>query len=165
MATAVYPGSFDVVHRGHLDVIERASRLFEQVIVAVAPNRQKAPLFTTEERVELLRKTCQTFSNVEVDSFSGLLVNYARATGAVAIIRGLRAVSDFEYELQMAQMNRRLAPEINTVFLMTTTENSYLSSSIVREIATLGGDVSGLVPPVVEECLHTKLSQSTAGEE
>lgn len=162
MAIAVYPGSFDPVTSGHLDIIERAGHIFEKVIVAVAPNAQKKPLFTIQERLNLLKKVCQPFSHVAVDSFSGLLVNYALANGATAIVKGLRAVSDFEFELQMAQMNRRLAPEVHTVFLMTTTEHSFLSSSIVKEIARLGGSVTGLVPDVVEEFLVRKLHTDTA---
>lgn len=162
MTTAVYPGSFDPVTSGHLDIIERAAHLFDKVIVAVAPNTQKNPLFTTQERLSLLRKVCESFSNVSVDFFSGLLVNYALAHGARAIVKGLRAVSDFEFELQMAQMNRRLAPEVHTVFMMTTTEHSYLSSSIVKEIAALGGSVKGLVPGVVEDFLIKKLQTEIA---
>ncbi|MCC6485114.1 MAG: pantetheine-phosphate adenylyltransferase [Armatimonadetes bacterium] len=162
MTTAVYPGSFDPVTSGHLDIIERAAHLFDKVIVAVAPNTQKNPLFTTQERLSLLRKVCESFSNVSVDCFSGLLVNYALAHGARAIVKGLRAVSDFEFELQMAQMNRRLAPEVHTVFMMTTTEHSYLSSSIVKEIAALGGSVKGLVPGVVEDFLIKKLQTEIA---
>ncbi len=163
MTTAIYPGSFDPVTTGHLDVIERASDLFNRVIVAVAPNNQKQSLFSTEERVEMLQKVCTSFTNIEVDFFTGLLVNYARAKNATAIIKGLRAVSDFEFELQMAQMNRKLAPEIHTVFLMTTTEHSYLSSSIVKEVAMLGGDVSGLVPKAVESFLKLKFASNLTG--
>jgi len=158
MAVAIYPGSFDPVTSGHLDIIERADRIFDRVIVAVAPNTQKQPLFTADERLEMLRAVCHGYQTVEVDSFSGLLVNYAHSRGASVIIKGLRAVSDFEFELQMAQMNRHLAQDINTVFLMTTTEHSYLSSSIVKEIARLGGDVKGLVPGVVEVYLKGKLN-------
>ncbi len=158
MSVAVYPGSFDPVTGGHLDIVERACDLFDKVIVAVAPNPQKNTLFTTGERIQMLRDVCSSIPNLEVDSFSGLLVHYARSRGAAAIIKGLRAVSDFEYELQMAQMNRHLAPELHTVFLMTTTEHSYLSSSIVKEICRLGGDVSGLVPPVVEARLRSKFA-------
>lgn len=156
MSTAIYPGSFDPVTSGHLDVIERARQVFGKVIVSVAPNERKETLFTTDERVEMLREVCRGFSNVEVDSFSGLLVNYALTNKATVIVRGLRAVSDFELELQMAQMNRCLTPDINTVFLMTTTEHSFLSSSIVKEVARLGGSVTGMVPPVVETYLERK---------
>ncbi len=163
MALAIYPGSFDPVTSGHVDVIERARHVFDRVIVSVAPNIRKEGLFTTEERVEMLREVCREFSGVEVDSFSGLLVNYAVTHGANVIVRGLRAVSDFELELQMAQMNRSLAPDIHTVFLMTTTEHSFLSSSIVREVARLGGDVSGMVPPVVEKYFARKFQTNDLG--
>lgn len=162
MAVAIYPGSFDPVTSGHLDVIERAAHLFDEVIVAVAPNLQKQNLFTNDERLEMLRQVCADFPNISVDSFSGLLVNYAGARGARCIIKGLRAVSDFEYELQMAQLNRRLAPDIHTVFLMTTTEHSFLSSSIVKEIARLGGDIRGLVPPAVEPYLESRFGPIAA---
>lgn len=165
MAVAIYPGSFDPVTSGHLDIIERASCLFDKLVVAVAPNSTKQPMFSTEERLEMLSEVCSKFSNIQVDCFSGLLVNYAREHGATAIVKGLRAVSDFEFELQMAQMNRRLAPEVHTVFLMTTTEHSFLSSSIVKEIARLGGDISGLVPPLVEQRLRSKLAPEYAGRE
>jgi len=158
LTKVVYPGSFDPVTSGHMDVIERASELFSSVIVAVAPNSEKEPLFSSEERVTLLEEVCQSFSNVSVDSFSGLLVNYAHEKGATAVVKGLRAVSDFEFELQQAQMNRRLAPDIHTVFLMTTTEHSFLSSSIVKEIARLGGSITGLVPAIVEDTLRSRLT-------
>lgn len=165
MAVAIYPGSFDPVTTGHVDIIERASCLFDKLVVAVAPNSNKQPMFSTEERLEMLSEVCAKISNIQVDSFSGLLVNYAREHGAAAIVKGLRAVSDFEFELQMAQMNRRLAPEVHTVFLMTTTEHSFLSSSIVKEIARLGGDISGLVPPLAEQRLRSKLAPEYPGRE
>jgi len=155
---AIVPGSFDPVTNGHLDIIERAARLFPRVHVAVAVNSSKSPLFTCEERVAMLRETCRHLPNVTVGSFEGLLVEYAEKAGAVAIVRGLRAVSDFEYELQMAHTNRCLSSRIETVFIPTRTEYSFLSSSIVREIARLGGSVEGLVPEGVRQLLRAKFS-------
>jgi pantetheine-phosphate adenylyltransferase len=146
---AIYPGSFDPPTLGHLDVIERAVRLFDHLVVAVGVNSAKRPLLSEEERLEALRMTVAHLSSVEVDSFSGLLVEYAHARGAKSIVRGLRATADFEYEFQMAMVNRRLSDTVDTVFLMTKWEYSYLSSSIVREVALLGGDYSGMVPPSV----------------
>ena len=157
MARALVPGSFDPVTNGHLDIIARAAGMFETVLVAVARNASKTPLFTIEERLEMIAAVCAPFSNVEVDSFEGLLVNYALERGASVIVRGLRAVSDFEYELQMALMNRRLSNAVETVFMMPEAEYSYLSSSIVKEIARLGGSVKGLVPESVEERLRSKI--------
>jgi pantetheine-phosphate adenylyltransferase len=151
---AVYPGSFDPPTLGHLDVIERASRLFDQLIVAVGMNSGKQPLLTLEERLEALRACTQHLGNVEVDSFSGLLIEYALSRGAKSVVRGLRATSDFEYEFQMAMVNRRLSEEVDTMFLMTKWEYSYLSSSIVREVALLGGDTSTMVPPAVVEVMR-----------
>ena len=158
MTKALVPGSFDPVTNGHLDIITRASRMFDSVLVAVARNYSKSPLFTLDERLELLRTSCAHLPNVQADAFEGLLVQYAEDNGASVIVKGLRAVSDFEYELQMAHMNRRLAPEIETVFLMTGAEYSYLSSRIVKEIARLGGSVEGLVPNHVEERLRQKIA-------
>lgn len=154
---AVCPGSFDPVTCGHIDVIERAARLFGEVIVAVAPNTSKEPLFSVEERIEMLRDATSHLENVSIDAFQGLLVDYVLSRGARAVVKGLRAVSDFEFELQMALMNRNLAPEVETVFMMTGAEYSYLSSSIVKEIAALGGTVKGLVPESVERRLEKKL--------
>ncbi len=154
---AVCPGSFDPVTSGHIDVIERAARVFGQVIVAVAPNLTKEPLFTVQERIEMLREATSHLPNVQVDAFQGLLVDYVRRQGATVIVKGLRAVSDFEFEFQMALMNRNQAPEVETVFMMTGAEYSYLSSSIVREIAALGGSVEGLVPEAVGRRLIDKL--------
>ncbi|MCL6482043.1 MAG: pantetheine-phosphate adenylyltransferase [Firmicutes bacterium] len=154
---AIYPGSFDPVTNGHLDLIERAAQLFERLIVAVLQNDGKEPLFTTAERIEMLREATRGWPNVEVDMFGGLLVEYARQKQARVIIRGIRAVSDYEYELQMALMNRKLAPEIETVFLLPAEAYSYLSSRLVKEIARLGGSVHGLVPPIVEQRLRVKV--------
>lgn len=153
---AIYPGSFDPVTNGHLDVIERASRLFSRLIVAVLRNDGKRPLFSLEERLEMLRESLKHLGNVEVDSFDGLLVDYATRRGATVIVRGIRAISDYEYELQMALMNRRLRPQIETVFLMAGEAYSFISSRLVKEVASLGGDISGLVPPVVQQKLKTK---------
>jgi len=156
MFDAIVPGSFDPPTCGHVDIIERASRLFTKVNVAVAANGAKAPLFSTEERVKMLREACAHLPNVTVGSFDGLLVEYAAVNGALAIVRGLRAVSDFEYELQMAHTNRCLSGDIETVFVPTKTEYSFLSSSIVKEIARLGGSVEGLVPDGVRRRLNER---------
>ncbi len=154
---AIYPGSFDPPTYGHLDVLERASKLFERIIVAIGVNREKEGFLNTEERMEALRATTAQYANVEVDSFDGLLVHYAQSKGAKAVVRGLRATSDFEYEFQIAMANRRLNPDIETIFLMTKWEHSYLSSSIVREVATLGGDYTAFVPPEVAGIIERKL--------
>ena len=146
---AICPGSFDPVTNGHLDIIERAAKVFGKVIIAVSPNPLKAALFTVEERIEMLREVCSKWPNVEVDSFTGLLVKYAKSRGANVIVKGLRAVSDFEVEFQMALMNRQQEPSIETIFMMTGAEYSYLSSSIVKEVASLGGSVEGLIPEAV----------------
>ncbi len=158
MSTVIYPGTFDPITNGHVDIIERAAGLFDHVIVAIAHNIQKTPLFSIEERTQMILTATQHLSNVEVDSFGGLLVEYARRKGARAIIRGLRAVSDFEYEFQMALMNRSLAPEVVTVFLMPNERYTYLNSSIVKEVARCGGDISAFVPSFV----HTKLKERFA---
>jgi pantetheine-phosphate adenylyltransferase len=155
--TAIYPGSFDPVTNGHLDLIERGTKIFDRLIVGVLRNLEKDPLFTLVERLEMLRETTRLWPNVEVDVFDGLLVDYARQRGARVILRGIRAVSDYEYELQMALMNRKLEPQIETVFMMPAEAYSYLSSRLVREIARLGGSLQGLVPPVVEQRLRTKV--------
>ena len=159
MAKAVYPGSFDPVTNGHFDVIERAAELFQEVVVAVAVNSVKAPLFTSEERVEMLRDVCAHLSNVRVSAFSGLLVEFAAQQGASVVVKGLRAVSDFEYELQQALMNRIIENGVETVFFMTTPENLFLSSSMVKEIARLGGDVSRFVPAQVRARLEQKFRE------
>lgn len=160
----IYPGTFDPPTLGHLDVVERATRMFDEVIVAVGVNSGKSPLLTVDQRKESLRRSVGPIPNVWVDSFDGLLVDYARRQNATAIIRGLRATADFEYEFQMAMVNRRLEAEIESVFLMTNWEYSYLSSSIVREVALLGGDVSGMVSPAVAEIIAAALSARSAGE-
>jgi pantetheine-phosphate adenylyltransferase len=149
MKRAVYPGSFDPVTNGHLDIIERAAVLFDEVIVAVARNREKSALFSVDERVEMLREVVQPLVNVRVDAFDGLTVRYTKAQGAQVIIRGLRVLSDFENEMMMALMNRKQEPGVDTLFLMTSTDNAFLSSSAVKELASLGGDISALVPPEV----------------
>jgi pantetheine-phosphate adenylyltransferase len=156
---AIYPGSFDPVTNGHLDVIERARRLFDEVIVAVAHNDQKNPLFSLEERLDLLRATIGKLKNVEIAPLDGLLVDFAVARKATAIIRGLRAISDFEFEFQMALMNRKLNPGVETIFLMPKEEYTYLSSRIVKEIARLGGDVKAFVPPRVAKTLIGKMTK------
>jgi pantetheine-phosphate adenylyltransferase len=154
---AIYPGSFDPVTNGHLDLIERGAKIFDRLVVAVLRNLDKEPLFSTPERVEMLREVIHPWNNVEVDVFDGLLVEYARQRQAQVILRGIRAISDYEYELQMALMNRKLQPQIETVFMMPAEAYSYLSSRLVREIARHGGPVQGLVPPVVEQRLKAKV--------
>jgi pantetheine-phosphate adenylyltransferase len=158
MSVAVYPGSFDPITNGHLDIVERAATVFDTVIVAVLANPKKAPLLTVEERIEVIRAALAAHDvpdeRVEVDSFDGLTVEFARSRGASAVVRGLRAISDFETEMQLAHNNRVLAPRIDTVFFMTSAANSYVSSSLVKEIASFGGDVSGMVPPAAREALE-----------
>jgi pantetheine-phosphate adenylyltransferase len=158
MRRAIYPGSFDPVTNGHLDIIERARKLFDEVVVAVAHNDEKQPLFSLEDRLDLLRETAGEIDNVRIAEFEGLLVEFARKEEAGAVIRGLRAVSDFEFEFQMALMNRKLDVAVETIFLMPKEEYTYLSSRIVKEIARLGGDVSGFVPACVAKALRTKFS-------
>jgi pantetheine-phosphate adenylyltransferase len=153
---AIYPGSFDPLTNGHIDIIQRGSRLFNRIVVGVLKNLEKAPLFTVPERVDIAREVFRAWPNVEVDTFDGLLVDYARAKRANVIVRGLRAVSDFEYELQMALMNRRLRPEVETVFMMPAEPYTYVSSRLVKEVVALGGSVHGLVPQIVEDRLREK---------
>jgi pantetheine-phosphate adenylyltransferase len=163
MRRVIYPGTFDPITNGHLDIIERATTLFDLVTIGVTTNPAKNPLFAVEERVELIRQVSQDFKNVEVDSFSGLLVDYAKRLNACAIIRGLRAISDFEYEFQMALVNRKISEGIVTVFLMPNEKYTYLNSTIVKELATFGGDISRFVPPLVEAKVKQKLARNPAG--
>lgn len=156
MIKAVYPGSFDPVTYGHLDIIERASKVVDEVIVAVLVNSSKKPLFTIEERVGMLRETTKEFSNVKIETFQGLTVDFAKRVGAKVMVRGLRAVSDFESEMQIAQTNHSLNPDIDTMFFTTSLEYAFLSSTIVREVASYGSDVSNLVPEPVEQMLRKK---------
>ena len=158
MRTAIYPGSFDPLTNGHLDVVQRAAKLFDRVILAVAKNEGKHPLFTLDERLALVRKSISHLPNVEADSFDSLLVEYAVSRKAQAIVRGLRAVSDFEFEFQLALMNRKLNENIETIFMMPKDTYTFLSSRIVKEIARLGGDVGSFVPPHVQAALKKKLT-------
>lgn len=157
-SVAIYPGSFDPVTNGHLDLIERGEKMFDKLIVAVLKNVEKQPLFTVAERVEMLREVTRQWNCVEIDVFEGLLVDYARKRGAAVILRGIRAISDYEFELQMALMNRKLEPRLETVFMLPSEAYSYLSAKLVREIAQLNGPLTGLVPSAVEQHLRKKLS-------
>ena len=156
MRRAIYPGTFDPITMGHLDIIERSAKLFDEVVVALLLNMEKQPMFTTEERVEMIREVLPT-GNVRVDTFEGLLVHYAVAQQAQFVVRGIRAISDYEYELQMALMNRRLEPSVETVFLMAGEAYSYVSSRLIKEVFKLGGSINGLVPPAVEKRMRDKL--------
>jgi pantetheine-phosphate adenylyltransferase len=155
---AIYPGSFDPVTNGHLDLIGRGEKMFDKLIVAVLKNVEKVPLFSVDERVDMLREVTKQWGSVEIDVFEGLLVDYARKRGAGVILRGIRAISDYEFELQMALMNRKLEPRLETVFMLPGESYSYLSSKLVREIAHLGGPTTGLVPSSVEQRLRAKVS-------
>ena len=157
MKTVLYPGSFDPVTNGHFDVIKRAASLFDRLVVAAAVNGEKTPMFTFDERVQLLKEVCKDLPNVEIVSFQGLLVNALAKFDACAVIRGLRAVSDFEYEFQMALTNKKLYPETETIFLTTSAENMYLSSSVVKQIAFFGGDITDFIPEVVLSDVEKKL--------
>ena len=163
MRRAIYPGSFDPVTNGHLDIIERGCKLFDEIIIGILVNPDKQPFFTVQERLEMLNEVVKSITQgscaVRVDSFTGLLVNYAVAQEANVIVRGIRAISDYEYELQMALMNRRLAPGVETVFMMPAETYSYVSSRLVKEVFQLGGAVTGLVPPLIEKRMKEKLTQ------
>jgi pantetheine-phosphate adenylyltransferase len=157
MKTAVYPGTFDPITNGHLDIIKRASRIFDHIIVSVSNNLSKNPLFTLEERHRLIENSIRDLDNVDVDVFDGLLVHYAEKKGATAIIRGLRAVSDFDYEFQMALMNRKQNPKLETIYLMPSEEYTYINSTVVKEIARLGGRIDCFLPPAVQRALEDKI--------
>jgi pantetheine-phosphate adenylyltransferase len=159
---AIYPGSFDPLTNGHIDIIERGAKIFDRIIVSILVNLEKRPLFTVNERIEICREAFKTHANVEIDTFDGLLVDYVRRKRAKVIVRGLRAISDFEYELQMALMNRRLNNDVETVFMMPAEPYTYVSSRLVKEVVALGGSVEGLVPPGVEARLRAKQLAVTA---
>ena len=160
---AIYPGSFDPITNGHVDLIHRGLAIFDRVVVAVARNPRKSTLFAIDERVSMIKKTLGDNPRVEVTAFEGLLIDHVRAMGAKTLMRGMRALADFEYEFQFAHMNRRLAPEIDTVFMMTNDENFYVSSSLIKEVAAFGGNVSWLVPECVEEALKAKFAKPEKG--
>jgi pantetheine-phosphate adenylyltransferase len=153
---AIYPGSFDPLTSGHVDIILRGSRIFDSIIVAILANVEKTPLFTEKERIEIIQDVFKDAGNVKVETFNGLLVDYAKQKKASVLVRGLRAVSDFEYEFQMALMNRHLDPALETVFMMPAEQYTYISSRLIKEVFTLGGEITGLVPPIVEEKLRAK---------
>jgi pantetheine-phosphate adenylyltransferase len=154
---AIYPGSFDPPTNGHLDLIERGSKMFEQLVVAILRNSEKSPMFSLSERLEMLRQLTSDWSNVRIDTFDGLMVEYAKSIDAMCVLRGIRAISDYEYELQMALMNRKLEPTLETVFMMPAVKYSYVSSRLVREVAQAGGSIKDLVPEAVEQKLREKL--------
>jgi pantetheine-phosphate adenylyltransferase len=155
--TAIYPGSFDPATNGHLDLIERGAKIFEELVVAILRNSEKSPMFSVAERAEMLRQLTAHLSNVRIDTFDGLMVEYAKSIEATCVLRGIRAISDYEYELQMALMNRKIEPTLETVFMMPADKYSYVSSRLVREVAQAGGPVKGLVPEIVEQKLKEKL--------
>ena len=157
LVRAIYPGSFDPVTNGHFDLIERAAKIFKHLVVAVLRNTEKDPLFSLPERLEMLRELTADLGNVRIDTFDGLMVEYAKSIEAMCVLRGIRAISDYEYELQMALMNRKLEPTLETVFMMPADKYSYVSSRLVREVAQAGGPVKGLVPEIVEQKLREKL--------
>lgn len=159
MTSAVYPGSFDPVTLGHLDIIERTAQIMDHVIVGVLVNRKKTPLFSVEERVNMLEEVTKEYPNIKIHSFTGLLVEFAKECEAHIIVRGLRAITDFDYELQMAQTNRIMSPELDTLFLTTSLEYAYLSSTTVKEVAAFGGDISAFVPPYVEEKIRERMHE------
>ena len=162
MRLAVYPGTFDPITNGHVDILRRSLKLFDRVVVALADNVRKQPLFTLEQRHAMIVDALGKDTRIEVDAFQGLLASYCQRKGAAVVIRGLRAVADFEYEFQLAHMNRRLAPDVETMFLMTGEESFYVSSSLVKEVALMGGDVSRMVPPGVAAALNEKRKQGVA---
>ncbi|WP_425448944.1 pantetheine-phosphate adenylyltransferase [Dethiothermospora halolimnae] len=155
--TVIYPGSFDPITNGHLDIIERCAKKFDKVIVAILNNPSKNTMFSVKERLDLIEKVLEQYDNVEIDTFTGLLIDYAKSKGVSTVIRGLRAVSDFEYELQMALMNRKLDEELETLFLMSSSKYTFLSSSIVKEVARFDGEISNIVPKIVEDAIRKKL--------
>ncbi len=159
MTSAIYPGSFDPVTYGHIDIIKRASKLFDHLTVSVLNNKAKSPLFSTEERVNMLKDVCSDIPNIRIDSFSGLLADYVKKNNIDVVIRGLRAITDFEYELQMAQTNRKLVPQADTVFLTTSLEYAYLSSTTVKEVAAFGGDISLFVPDDIAKLIYDKFNK------
>jgi pantetheine-phosphate adenylyltransferase len=163
MRKVIYPGTFDPITNGHIDIVDRCLRLFDKLILAVGVQAEKSPLFTVPERLDLMREALRDRKNLEFDSFDGLLVYYADSKGAAAVVRGLRAVSDFEYEFQMALVGRKLRPSVERIFLLPAEEHIYLSSSIVKEIASLGGDISAFVPKVVAKRLREKLGGKMGG--
>ena len=156
MTKAIYPGSFDPVTFGHIDIIQRAAQMVDELTVSILSNKVKSPLFSVEERVNMLKEVTKEIPNVKIDSFSGLLIDYAKSLNATIVVRGLRAITDFEYELQFAQTNRKLAPKIDTIFLFTSLEYAYLSSTTVNEVASFGGDILEFVPPAIAKEIYKK---------